>query len=235
MHEIALSETVLARAKARRGKVNPFETIETARTALLVVDMQTVFCRPDMPAYGPVAEEIKPNVNRLAAAVRAAGGLVVWIQMAATPESQRDWAVYFDSFCSPELRAGMIAGLTPGSEGHQIAEGLDVHPKDVRSQKTRFSALIQGSSDLDALLRARGVDTVVVCGTVTNVCCESTARDAMMRNFRVLMVSDGNAAATDAEHAAALSSIYLYFGDVQTTAEVIARLEASAAARAAAE
>jgi len=220
MHEIALSETVLARAKARRGKVNPFETIETARTALLVVDMQTVFCRPDMPAYGPVAEEIKPNVNRLAAAVRAAGGLVVWIQMAATPESQRDWAVYFDSFCSPELRAGMIAGLTPGSEGHQIAEGLDVHPKDVRSQKTRFSALIQGSSDLDALLRARGVDTVVVCGTVTNVCCESTARDAMMLGYKTFFVTDANAARSDEEHNATLNNLVNIFCDVRPTEEV---------------
>jgi ureidoacrylate peracid hydrolase len=62
---------------------------------------------------------------------------------------------------------------------------------------------------------------------VTGVCCESSARDAMMRNFRVVMLSDGNAAKTDAEHEAALVAFYLNFGDVMETGEAIACLQAA--------
>ena len=61
-------------------------------------------------------------------------------------------------------------------------------------------------------------------GTVTNVCCESTARDAMMLDYRVIMLSDGNASLTDEEHAAALNNFLLFFGDVMTTDEAVARL-----------
>jgi nicotinamidase-related amidase len=112
--------------------------------------------------------------------------------------------------------------MSPGTEGHALWPTLDVQPGDAIVRKTRFSAFIQGSSDLEALLRARGIDTVLITGTVTNVCCESSARDAMMRNFRTVMVSDGCAAVTDAEHAASLIAFHLIFGDVLTVDECVA-------------
>jgi ureidoacrylate peracid hydrolase len=64
---------------------------------------------------------------------------------------------------------------------------------------------------------------------VTSVCCESTARDAMMRNFQTIMVTDGNAAATDDEHNAALIAFYLTFGDIMPTNMLVARCEAMTA------
>jgi ureidoacrylate peracid hydrolase len=64
----------------------------------------------------------------------------------------------------------------------------------------------------------------MITGTATNVCCESTARDAMMLDYEVIMVSDGTAALTDEEHAAALNTFMLFFGDVMSTDETIARL-----------
>jgi ureidoacrylate peracid hydrolase len=75
---------------------------------------------------------------------------------------------------------------------------------------------------------------VLITGTVTNVCCESSARDAMMLNFKTIMVSDGNAARTDAEHNATLASFYSVFGDVMDTDHLIRCLEANAQARPAA-
>jgi ureidoacrylate peracid hydrolase len=84
-------------------------------------------------------------------------------------------------------------------------------------EKNRYSAFIQGSSDLADVLRARGLDTLLITGTVTNVCCESTARDAMMLNFKTVMVSDGNAAVTGDDHNASLIAFYLIFGDVMST------------------
>jgi len=68
----------------------------------------------------------------------------------------------------------------------------------------------------------------VVTGTVTGVCCESTARDAMMLNFKTIMVTDGNAAMTDADHNASLANFYLSFGDVMSTDEVIGCLRGNA-------
>jgi ureidoacrylate peracid hydrolase len=85
--------------------------------------------------------------------------------------------------------------------------------------KKRFSAFIQGSSGIEAHLRGRGIDTLLIAGTTTNVCCESTARDAMMLNFKVVTVPDALAAYTDAEHDATLATFYMIFGDVQTIDE----------------
>ena len=80
------------------------------------------------------------------------------------------------------------------------------------------------SSNLDAILRRRDIDTIVVTGTVTNVCCESTTRDAMMMNYKCVMVSDANAALSDEEHNATLASMMARFSDVRSTAEVVALL-----------
>jgi ureidoacrylate peracid hydrolase len=88
-------------------------------------------------------------------------------------------------------------------------------------------------SDLPQRLRARGFDTVLITGTVTNVCCESSARDAMMTNFRTIMISDGNAAMSQAEHEASLAAFYNIFGDVMDTDMVIAALERGRSAKAA--
>ena len=83
------------------------------------------------------------------------------------------------------------------------------------------------ASNLAEVLRGRGLDTVLITGTVTNVCCESTARDAMMLNYKTVMVSDACSAFTPQEHAASLDSFLLNFGDVQTTEEVMTLLRAS--------
>ena len=71
---------------------------------------------------------------------------------------------------------------------------LDVRPEDETAKKYQYSGFLPGTSDLADRLRARGLDTLLITGTVTNVCCESSARDASMLNFRTIMASDGNAA-----------------------------------------
>jgi ureidoacrylate peracid hydrolase len=103
---------------------------------------------------------------------------------------------------------------------------LEALPTDLRVKKVKYSAFIAGSSDIDAQLKSRGIETLLITGTVTNVCCESTARDAMMLDYRVIMLSDGNASLTDEEHAASLNNFQIFFGDVLTSDEAIARLAA---------
>ncbi|MCL4676187.1 MAG: cysteine hydrolase, partial [Pararhodobacter sp.] len=93
--------------------------------------------------------------------------------------------------------------------------------------KDRFSAFFPGASDLPVMLRARGIDTILIAGTLTNIWCESSARDAAMDNFRVVMLADANAARSDEDHIAALSTVARSFGDVQCLDDAIAYLNAA--------
>lgn len=224
MHELSIPQSVIDRVVARRGREHVYEDLEPSRTALLVVDMQNAFMLPGVAhSLCPMAERIVPNINRLARTVRTVGGSVVWIKTTFTSEALQDWSTYFE-MVTPQQGAKRIAALTAGSEGHNLWSGLAPAVDDAFLEKTRFSAFIQGSSALEKLLRARGIDTVLVTGTVTNVCCESTARDAMMLNFKTIMVTDANAAMSDEDHNASLRAFYLTFGDIMSTDMLIARL-----------
>jgi ureidoacrylate peracid hydrolase len=224
MHEIDIPQYIIDRVTKARGKLHAFDTLAGPSTALLVVDLQNVFMLPPYPTEVPLAREIVSNVNKLAAATRAAGGAVVWIQMTHTEQDKKSWSVFYEDVTKTAIRGDKLKGLVRGSHGQALYETLDVKPADLKVEKNRFSAFIQGSSDLDKLLKERGIDTVLITGTVTNTCCESTARDAMMLNYKTVMVSDANAAATDEEHNATLANMLRIFGDVMSTDEVIARL-----------
>ena len=219
MHTIAIPDSVIAEVKTQRGKLNRYDRLLGPKTALVVIDLQNAFMLPGMPVEVPAAREIVPNVNRLAAATRAAGGKVVWVKMCLEGQSEA-WRVFFDG----DPRKATLTELTPGARGFELHADLDVRPEDTTIVKRRFSAFIQGSSDIDRQLRDAGIDTVIIVGTLTNICCESSARDAMMLNYRLVFVSDANAALSDAEHNATLASILRVFGDVATTNEVISLL-----------
>ena len=222
MHAFTIPPAIAARVAARCGTPHPFARLDPARTALVVVDLQNGFMREDVAhAWCPMAERIVPNVNRLAAALRAAGGAVFWIQNTFDARCETEWSV-MQEMATPAARARRAAAMSEGTEGHRLWPALDVRPDDEVVRKVRYSAFIQGASDLPQRLRARGLDTVLITGTVTNVCCESSARDAMMLNFRTVMVSDGCAAVTEEEHAASLIAFHLQFGDVLTVEECIA-------------
>jgi ureidoacrylate peracid hydrolase len=234
MHAPQIYPEVVARAVARRGSVHVFDRIDPARTAHIVVDLQNGFMAPGEVAEIATAREIVPNVNRITAALRAAGGTIAYIQNTFDEEAVRSWGVYFDHFCAPARRERMIAAFTPGAFGHALWNGLDVQSQDLVVRKRRFGAFAPGASDLDALLRARGIDTLIITGTATNVCCESTARDAMMMNYKVFFIEDGNATFGDAENNATLSAMAHTFCDVASTDHVLRLLATASAPRAAA-
>jgi ureidoacrylate peracid hydrolase len=224
MHKIEIPKFILDRVRVRRPDLTLFTELDARATALIVVDLQNAFMLPGMPGEIPFAREIVPNVNALAAAVRQHGGRVVWVQMTMDDGPER-WSVYLDHVSGTDFRAAEMAALARGSHGYALYGDLDVQPADLVIEKNRFSAFIQGSSSLDEQLRAAGIDTVIITGTVTNTCCESTARDAMMLNYKTVFVSDANACRTDEEHNASLGNIMRIFGDVATTDEVIGRLK----------
>lgn len=228
MHKLAIPQNIIDRVVARRGKEHVFDDLDPARTALIVVDLQNGFMMPGVAfAEIPEAREIVPNVNRLAAALRAAGGTVVWIVTTYEPAVDREWSTYY-RLSTPSNGAKRSAALTKGAKGHEIWPELEVKPGDPIVEKKRFSAFIQGSSELDKVLKARGIDNLLITGTVTGVCCESTARDAMMLNYQVTMVTDGNASYSDDEHNRALTAFYSTFGDIMSTDELIALIAKSA-------
>jgi ureidoacrylate peracid hydrolase len=228
MHKVSIPQAIVDRVTARRGRAHVYDDLDPRKTALVVVDLQNAFMLPGVAhALCPMAEKIVPNVNRLARAMRFSGGTVIWIKTTFTEEALTTWSTYFE-MVRPEQGAKRKAALSAGGEGHELWADLDVQPDDLVVEKNRFSAFIQGSSNLAEVLHARGIDTVIVTGTVTNVCCESTARDAMMMNFRTIMVTDGNAAMTDEEHNASLQAFYLTFGDVMSTDVLVACLTRNA-------
>ena len=196
MHKIAIPQAAVDRVLKRRASLHVFNELDPARTAHVVVDLQNGFMAPGQPAEIPMAREIVSNVNRISDALRVAGGLVV----------------------------SMDAAFAEGSYGHSLWSELDVLPGDLKVKKNRFGAFVPGSSPLHAILQGRGIDTVIITGTATNVCCESTARDAMMMNYKVIFVSDGTATYNDEEHNATLGIMLAMFADVMTTDEVVSRL-----------
>ncbi len=229
MHKTHIPQHIVKRVTDRRGSAHPFSDLDPARTALVVIDLQNGFMVPGIAhALCETAVGIVPNVNRLATAVRASGGKVFWVQNTHDDTCLTEWSILHD-YTVQEKQLHRVRSMSAGSEGHALYPALDVRPEDEAVQKTRFSAFIDGSSDLPARLRAAGCDTVLIVGTVTNVCCDSSARDAMMLNFKTIMVSDANAALTDEEHNAALTAFYATFGDVMNTDLLIGCLSRNAA------
>ena len=216
---------------ARRGRLHVFDKLEPRRTALLVVDMQNAWVQEGAPWEVPTARAIVPNVNRMARALRARGGTVVWIQATNTSQGPDAWPMFFDHFTTAENREAGEDALAPESSFHSLYAELEARPQDPRVRKRRFSPFIGGSSNLEAVLRDRAIDTVVITGTRTNVCCETTARDAMMLDFKTIMVSDATAAASELEQMAGLMTVFQVFGDVRTTDEVVALIEQGVAGK----
>jgi ureidoacrylate peracid hydrolase len=228
-----IPDDIVRRVVARRGCEHCYAELDPAKTALVVIDLQHAFMDEAVGhAVVPAAIDVVPAVNRLAAALRLAGGGVFWVRMTHDDRCLDAWSSAF-AMLTPAQQAKRIAALTAGSKGHSLWPALDVRPGDAIVDKYRYSGFLPGTSDLADRLRAGGYDTVLITGTVTNVCCESSARDAAMLNFRTVMVSDGNAALSQAEHDTALTAFYNVFGDVMDTDLLVAAL--SRRQRAAAE
>ena len=226
MHDIEIRPEIIARVVARRGRLPLFEKLTPTSTALVIIDMQNTFLRPGAPVEVPKGREIVANINHLSARLRVIGVPVIWVTHAnSSADGKSDWPGFFDHFVTAEVRQKTVDGLAPGAEGQKIWPELDVAPEDVQIFKNRYSALIAGSSSLESLLLGQGIDTLLVAGLKTNVCCESTARDAMMLDFKTVMLSDCCAALSDEEHRATLETMIQQFGDVMTMDEALAALQ----------
>jgi ureidoacrylate peracid hydrolase len=228
MHKTEIHPDAVSRIMQRRGKLHVHETIDPKRTALVVIDMQVAFLEPGLPSEVPLARAIVPSINRLAAALRRTGGTVVWVYSTFSEKTFKEWSSFFGATYSGPFARKVAENLFEGAPGHKLWPQMQTEPGDLWVEKNRFSCFLPGASDIEAKLRERGIDTVLITGTLTNVCCESSARDAMMRNFQVIMVSDGNATYTDAIHNASMTSLAITFADIMSVDEIVARFPADA-------
>lgn len=224
MHRIDIPEEVLQRVNARGPRASIVDDLDPARTAHLIVDLQHGYMAEGAPRECPMAREIVPNVNAISAALRASHGINVFLRMNLGTAMTATWRSYLDRLGDPEVRERTIAAFTPGSPYFELWSGLDVSPTDHVVEKTRYSPFVADASSLPELLQQRPIDTVIVSGTVTNVCCESTARDAMQLGYRVLFAADATATHSDAVHNASLANLMLSFAEVLHTEEIVAAL-----------
>jgi len=218
-HAWTIAEREKARHVAARGRLHAFETLAPATTALIVVDMVPFFAATNAYVRGVI-----PHINRLAADLRDAGGVVVWALPSAA-EPHPDLAAEF--YGAGKAETYRTSGGDAGPLRNKLCLDLRPAEDDLFVEKQAASALHPIYSPLHPLLQARGVRTVIVTGTVTNVCCEATVRDARALGYRVIMVADANAAPTDAMHNATLHTVYRSFGDVRPTDEVLGLISAA--------
>ncbi|MCB5424490.1 cysteine hydrolase [Altererythrobacter sp. CC-YST694] len=210
---------ILDRLAATRGGVrNSFTDLDPTRIAHLIIDMQNGFMEEGAPVEVPMARDVVDNINRISAALRKAGGHNIFVRFTTPPEGSPSWS-NFHFRMGPGAQAHREA-FTPGAHYWQLWPELDIAEDELVIEKQRFSAFTPGTCDLNATLRERGIDTVLISGTLTNCCCESTARDAMQHNYRVLVAADANAALSDEEHAATLHNMAFVFADLYSTREI---------------
>lgn len=214
-----------ARDPERRDRLSA--KLDPARTALLTIDLQNDFCT----AGGVMAEEgadlepvtaMLPTLARLLDAARTAGVYVVHVRNTYSTPDGRYLSEPFLDVATRRLAGRALTSVPlcePGTWGADHAAGFAPVDGEPVVRKHRYSGFHQ--TDLETLLRVRGVRTVLTCGVATNVCVETTARDAFMRDFHVVFPSDASATYFPAAHAATLATIGVHFGEVVTTDEVV--------------
>jgi len=221
MHQLNLPDWAIERGRA----MNYFPRIEPSRTALIALDLQNAFMEQGQIFGNRHAREIVPNVNRLARTLRSAGGQVIWSRQTVSHVAPFACPAWQLDTGNPIVQAA-IEALTEGNPGHRLHQDVAVEDADIVLNKYRYSAFIRHSSDIEETLSTHDIDTLIIAGTLTNVCCESSARDAYMLGYRVLFASDATAAVTDAEHNAALLNLALNFADVRSTEDLVALIAA---------
>jgi nicotinamidase-related amidase len=183
-------------------------------TALVVVDMQKAFLEPGTPLYIETPSEILDGIKELLNECRKSGMTVVFTRVY---HDDIDQGIYPDLFPDHFVNGRPI--LVRNSEIFEIIPALRPRDDDIIIDKPRYSAFYK--TNLDDILKSKRIDTLIIVGLATNVCCESTARDAFFRDYKVLFISDLNVTYDKALHEASLRTISDCFGYVMTKDQLL--------------
>jgi len=225
MHDAFISEEIKDRLIARRGRFHIYDEFDPQKTAFVIIDMQNAFCKEGAPAEVAASRGIVNRINAFNRALRQDGVEIIWVVSAfGTHGGRSDWENMFRSIVADEVRDRTASYMAMGAEGTLLWHELEVDERDMHIVKNRYSCLTPGASPLERVLRSHGIENVLIGGTKTNICCESTARDAFQMDFNAVLVEDCNAALSDREHLAALENVIQQFGDVMTVEDVLERI-----------
>jgi nicotinamidase-related amidase len=210
-HPSGIPEKIVKKVVARRGRLHAFESIEAGRTALVVIDLDTATV-----GSNEECRQLVPRVNELAAAVRRAGGVVAWVtsHMPVMPR-------HFAAILGVELATKYFNDGQAQGAGTTLWHELQPAAHDVTATKSGASAFFPGKCNLKPQLDPLGIDTLLIAGAVTNICCESSARDAVELDYKVIMVSDALSGHAHELHEATLATFYRIFGDVRPSREIL--------------
>ena len=216
MEPYVTPETLPEKARQWLEQVAPYNRshleLRTDRTALLVIDMQRFFVDPEGPAFTCGAAAILPNVAKLVSVFRKSERPVVFTRHVHHPDR-------LDAGIMEWWWEGMCLEGSPESEIH-----ADLAPRGSEKVvlKHRYSAFYD--TDLATVLRCLKVEDLVISGTMTNMCCESTARDAYYRDYRVFFPADATGAINEEMHLASLLNLAFGFACITTTEHIVAAL-----------
>lgn len=217
MEPYVTEKTLGAKTRVWLGKIAPFNRhrmrLKREKSALLVIDMQRFFLKQASPTFTCGGLAILPTLKRLIAAFREADRPVVYARHVHHPNR-------LDAGIMGWWWDGMCLEGSPESELHEQLAPLP-HEKVVL--KHRYSAFY--NTDLETVLRCLRVEDLVISGIMTNMCCESTARDAYYRDYRVFFLADGTGTINEEMHVASLLNLAFGFAYVTTAREVIGELE----------
>ena len=180
-------------------------------TAVVVVDMQNGFCHPDGSLYDEPSEAAVEPVTALVDRAREAGASVVYTRDVHPPE-QFDETHYYDEFD----RWG--EHVVEGSWDAELVADLDVRDDDHVVEKHTYDAFYR--TDLEGYLDAHGIDDLLICGTLANVCVLHTAGSAGLRDYRPVVVEDALGYITAEHREYAVDHADWLFGETATRAEV---------------
>ena len=216
MKPYVTSESIEARAKLWLEKIEPFNQhhmcLKRDKTALLVIDMQYFFLDSTSPTFTCGGVAILPNLKQLIIAFREVGRPVIYVRHVHHPD-------HFDAGIMGWWWEGMCLEVSAESEVHHDIAPL---PNEKIILKHRYSAFY--NTDLETVLRCLKIEDLVISGIMTNMCCESTARDAYYRDYRVFFLADSTGSINEEMHLASLLNLAFGFAFVTTSNEILQQL-----------
>jgi len=219
MEPYVTSENIGMKARQWLGGIEPFNQhqmqLDPERAALMVIDMQNFFLDPSSPTYTCGGSAIIPVLKRLIATFRSAGRPVIYTRHVHHPNLS-------DAGIMEWWWEGMCLEGSPESDLHLEIAPL---PNEKVILKHRYSAFY--NTDLETVLRCLKTEDLVVSGIMTNLCCESTARDAYYRDYRVFFLADGTGSINEEMHLASLLNLAYGFAFVTSAEEMIQQVEKS--------
>ncbi len=211
-HPSRIDPKIVEKVVARRGRLHAFEHLEPLRTALVVIDLMQASIELDA-----ACRDLVVPIETIAARLRRGGGTVAWVT--AAPQALE--TPIMAAIHGTERHRGFVEMARSENPNSRLWHEFTPRPADLHAKKTGYSAFFPGKCDLHERLQERGIDTLLIAGTVTNICCESSVRDAVELGYRIVMISDANSGHAHGLHEASLATIYRCFGDVRPSQEVL--------------